>query len=98
MPLLQKPGESRLSLVGRNLDIFRKIVPDVVKYSPDTVILVVSNPVDIMTWVAYKLSGMAVPQYLVFCIALFPKHRVPSRASVWVRHCFGQQSLPGLNC
>jgi len=59
----QKEGESRLSLVQRNTDIFKKIIPELVKYSPHTILLVVSNPVDILTFVTWKLSGL-------------PKHRV----------------------
>lgn len=50
-------GESRLDLVKRNVDLFKKIIPQVAKHSPNTVILVVSNPVDILTYVTWKLSG-----------------------------------------
>lgn len=53
----QKPGETRLNLIQRNLDIFKTIVPPVVKYSPNCILLVVSNPVDILTYITYKLSG-----------------------------------------
>ncbi|CAH8589157.1 unnamed protein product [Schistosoma turkestanicum] len=59
----QKEGESRLDLVQRNVEIFKGIIPNVVKYSPNCIIVVVSNPVDILTYVARKLSG-------------FPAHRV----------------------
>ncbi|XP_063244799.1 L-lactate dehydrogenase isoform X2 [Bacillus rossius redtenbacheri] len=54
----QKEGESRLDLVQRNTDIFKGIIPKLVKYSPDTILLIVSNPVDILTYVAWKLSGL----------------------------------------
>ncbi|XP_040207849.1 L-lactate dehydrogenase B chain-like [Rana temporaria] len=54
----QQEGESRLNLVQRNVNVFKFIVPQVVKYSPDATILVVSNPVDIMTYVTWKLSGL----------------------------------------
>ena len=54
----QKEGESRLDLVQRNTDVLKHIVPKLVQYSPDTIILVVSNPVDILTYVAWKLSGL----------------------------------------
>ncbi|XP_039964675.1 L-lactate dehydrogenase isoform X1 [Bactrocera neohumeralis] len=54
----QKEGESRLSLVQRNTDILKHIIPKLVQYSPDTILLMVSNPVDIMTYVAWKLSGL----------------------------------------
>ena len=53
----QKPGESRTELVDRNVQIFKSIVPSIVKYNKDCIILVVSNPVDILTYVTYKLSG-----------------------------------------
>ncbi|HHP7229419.1 MAG TPA: L-lactate dehydrogenase [Xenococcaceae cyanobacterium] len=53
----QKPGETRLNLVEKNVAIFRKIITDVVKYCPDAILLIVSNPVDIMTYVTLKLSG-----------------------------------------
>jgi len=59
----QKEGESRLDLVKTNVGIFKGIVPNIVKYSPNCIILVVSNPVDIMTWVTWKLSGL-------------PRHRI----------------------
>ncbi|KAG5539841.1 hypothetical protein RHGRI_020158 [Rhododendron griersonianum] len=53
----QNPGESRMSLLHRNLALFEKIIPPLVKYSPDTVLLIVSNPVDVLTCVSWKLSG-----------------------------------------
>uniref|UniRef100_A0A1B0GME5 L-lactate dehydrogenase n=1 Tax=Phlebotomus papatasi TaxID=29031 RepID=A0A1B0GME5_PHLPP len=54
----QRIGESRLDLVQRNTDIFKGIIPKLVEYSPNTVLLIVSNPVDILTYVAWKLSGL----------------------------------------
>ena len=45
----RKPGESRLELLSRNADIFRSIVPQIIEHAPDTVLLVATNPVDIMT-------------------------------------------------
>ncbi|GAB2224542.1 hypothetical protein Drorol1_Dr00005304 [Drosera rotundifolia] len=53
----QVAGESRLDLLGRNVALFRKIVPPLVEHSPDGILLVVSNPVDVLTYVAWKLSG-----------------------------------------
>ncbi len=53
----QKPGETRLDCISKNLKIFQSIVPEVVKYSPQSILLVVSNPVDILTYITYKLSG-----------------------------------------
>ena len=51
----QKPGESRLNLLARNAAILASIVPQVVKAAPDAVMLLVSNPVDIMTSIARAL-------------------------------------------
>lgn len=47
-----------MDLVQRNTDILKGIIPKLVEYSPDTILLVVSNPVDILTYVAWKLSGL----------------------------------------
>lgn len=52
----QKPGETRLDLVQKNTDIFKAIIPEIVKYNP-RILLIVTNPVDILTYVALKLSG-----------------------------------------
>ncbi len=53
----QKEGESRLSLVERNIAIYKNILKGVVKYCPDAIILVVSNPVDIMTYATLRITG-----------------------------------------
>lgn len=60
----QKEGESRLNLVQRNTDIFKGIIPKLVEYSPDAMLMIVSNPCDILTYVAWKLSGL--PKNRVF--------------------------------
>ncbi|KAG5676407.1 hypothetical protein PVAND_006245 [Polypedilum vanderplanki] len=54
----QKEGESRLNLVQRNVDVMKTIIPKLVEYSPETTLLIVSNPCDILTYVAWKLSGL----------------------------------------
>ena len=51
----QKPGESRLNLLARNAAILASIVPEIVKVAPEAVVLLVSNPVDIMTSIARAL-------------------------------------------
>ena len=53
----QKPNETRLDLVHKNVQIFKQIIPQIVKYNSEAILLVVSNPVDILTWVTLKLSG-----------------------------------------
>ncbi|GAU99503.1 hypothetical protein RvY_10496 [Ramazzottius varieornatus] len=60
----QREGEDRRSLLDRNVSIFKGIVPELVKYSPDTILLVVSNPVDVMAYITWKLSGL--PSHRVF--------------------------------
>ncbi|XP_011376055.2 L-lactate dehydrogenase C chain [Pteropus vampyrus] len=54
----QQEGESRLSLVQRNVNIMKSIIPSLVHHSPDCKILIVTNPVDILTYVVWKLSGL----------------------------------------
>ncbi|MFT3688074.1 L-lactate dehydrogenase [Paenirhodobacter sp.] len=54
----QKPGESRLSLLARNAEVFSGVVGQVVKAAPDAILLVASNPVDIMTEIALRASGL----------------------------------------
>ena len=53
----QKPGETRLDLVKKNVGIFRSIIPEIAKYNKNGILLVVANPVDILTYVAKQLSG-----------------------------------------
>lgn len=65
----QKPGETRLDLINKNYKIMNSIVPEVVKYSPNSILLVVSNPVDVLTYITYKISG-------------FPKERVIGSGTV----------------
>ncbi len=53
----QKPGETRLHLLQRNAEVFHQIVPSVLRYASDAVLLVVSNPVDIMTHLAAHFAA-----------------------------------------
>lgn len=59
----QKPGETRLDLVKKNVGIFKSIIPEIAKYNKEAILLIVANPVDILTYAAARLSG-------------FPKNRV----------------------
>ena len=54
----QKPGETRLDLVKKNTAIFRQIVPEVVRNNPNGILAIATNPVDVLTYVAWKLSGL----------------------------------------
>ncbi|MCI8428074.1 MAG: L-lactate dehydrogenase [Lachnospira sp.] len=53
----QKPGETRLDLVKKNVEIFKNIIPQISQRECHGIILVVSNPVDILTYTALKISG-----------------------------------------
>ncbi|ERN05237.1 hypothetical protein AMTRI_Chr08g166670 [Amborella trichopoda] len=53
----QRPEESRLDLLKRNVQILSAIVPRLARAAPNSTILVVSNPVDVLTYVTYRLSG-----------------------------------------
>lgn len=54
----QKPGETRLDLVKKNVAIFKQIIPEISSRNFGGILLVVANPVDILTYVAQKLSGL----------------------------------------
>jgi L-lactate dehydrogenase len=60
----QKPGESRLDLLARNAAIFRSIIPNVVKNNPDGIILIATNPVDILTYISLKESNLPPAQVI----------------------------------
>lgn len=65
----RKPGMTREDLVGTNKRIITDVVTQVAKYSPNAVIIMVTNPLDVMTYLAYKVSG-------------FPKNRVVGQAGI----------------
>ncbi|MGN0426921.1 MAG: L-lactate dehydrogenase [Agathobacter sp.] len=65
----QKPGESRLDLVHKNVAIFRSIIPEIAKRDAKGILMIVSNPVDILTHVALELSN-------------FPENRVIGSGTV----------------
>ncbi|MDK2821404.1 MAG: L-lactate dehydrogenase [Clostridia bacterium] len=54
----QKPGESRLQLVHKNTSIVRETLPELLEHCPDALVLMVANPVDVLTYVAWKISGL----------------------------------------
>lgn len=54
----QKPGETRLDLVKKNTAIFRQIVPEIAHHNPDGIVIVATNPVDVLTYVTWKISGL----------------------------------------
>ncbi len=60
----QKPGETRLDLVKKNINIFKAIMPQIKEHNFQGILLIVANPVDILTYVAQKLTGL--PEARVF--------------------------------
>ena len=55
----QKPGQSRLELAGATIDIMKSIVPKAVEQAPNAIYLMVANPVDVVTYAGWKLSGLS---------------------------------------
>lgn len=53
----QKPGENRLQLLSRNAAVFREVVPNILRYAPEAVLIVATNPVDVMTHLAAKYAA-----------------------------------------
>lgn len=54
----QRPGETRLELLARNATVFGDIVPRIVAHNPEAIILITTNPVDVLTYASLKLSGL----------------------------------------
>ena len=62
--IARKPGQSRLELAQTNVNITKQIIPEITKYAPDATYIIVSNPVDIMTYVFTKISGLPENQIM----------------------------------
>lgn len=65
----QKPGETRLDLIGKNVAILKSIIPQITATEFEGVLMIVSNPVDVLTYAAWKISG-------------YPAHRVIGSGTV----------------
>lgn len=58
----QKPGETRLELLGRNAKVFEQVIPNVLRYAPQAILLIATNPVDVMTHIAaHYASQFGIP-------------------------------------
>ncbi|HEY1498601.1 MAG TPA: hypothetical protein VGF88_03420 [Acidobacteriaceae bacterium] len=53
----QKPGQTRLDLAATNTQICRRLIPDILRVAPDAILLMVTNPVDVLTYAALRISG-----------------------------------------
>ncbi len=60
----QRPGETRLDLLHRNAHVFRDVVPQIVASNPDGLLLIATNPVDVLSYFAWKLSGRPAHQVI----------------------------------
>lgn len=60
----QLPGQTRIDLVRDNVAIYRAMIPEIVRHAPDAILLVVTNPVDILAYAAYKISGKPAGQVM----------------------------------
>ncbi len=56
--IARRPGQSRLELAQTNVNITKSIIPEITKYAPDATYIIVSNPVDILTYTFHKCSGL----------------------------------------
>lgn len=58
----QKPGETRLQLLERNAQVFKQVIPNILQHAPDTILLIATNPVDVMTHLAaHHAAEFGVP-------------------------------------
>ncbi len=60
----QKPGQTRMELAGSNVALCRTLVPQLLKVAPDALLLLVTNPVDVLTYVVQQLSGLPARRVL----------------------------------
>ena len=65
----QKPGQTRLELIGQNVEILNSIIPQITARPFEGILLIVSNPVDVLTYAAFRISG-------------YPAHRVMGSGTV----------------
>ena len=56
--IARKPGQTRLDLAQTNVNITKSIIPQILTHAPDAIYIIVSNPVDILTYVFHKVSGL----------------------------------------
>jgi len=60
----QREGEMRLDLLKRNTGVFKEIIPSITRYNQDGILLIASNPVDILSYAAWKISGFPVSRVI----------------------------------
>ena len=60
----RKPGQSRIDLTQTNVNILKSFAPEIAKYAPDSLYIMVANPVDVLTYVFTKISGIPEKQII----------------------------------
>ena len=73
----RKPGQTRMDLAQTNVNVIKDIAPQITKYCPDATYIIVSNPVDILTYVFHKVSN--IPHERIIGLRHAAGHRPPAR-------------------
>ncbi|MCM8798398.1 MAG: L-lactate dehydrogenase [Candidatus Omnitrophica bacterium] len=60
----QKPGQTRRELASDNVSLYQKIIPEIMKFTPQSIFLIVTNPVDVLSYAAYKFSGKSAKEVM----------------------------------
>jgi malate dehydrogenase len=81
----RKPGMTREELIGTNASIVKGVTENILKYSPNAIIIIISNPMDTMTYLALKSSGL-------------PKHRIIGMGGILDSSRFKYYLSQALNC
>ena len=82
----QRSGETRLDMVSRNAEIWRQIIPRIVEHNPHGILLIATNPVDVLTYVALKLSGL-LPERVIGSGTILDTARFRSAQPALSRGC-----------
>ncbi len=62
----QKPGETRIELLGRNAAVFRAVIPQIYEHAPDAVLVIATNPVDVMTHITAQIAAeFGIPSHRI---------------------------------
>ncbi|MBQ9132281.1 MAG: L-lactate dehydrogenase [Clostridia bacterium] len=88
--IARKPGQSRLDLAQVNVDVLKSIIPQITRYAPNAKYVIVSNPVDILTYVFTKYSGLPESQ-IVGSGTILDTARLRSRLSEY--YAISQQNV-----
>ena len=99
----QRPGETRLDLLKRNAEIFGEVIPEIARHNPEGILLIATNPVDILTYVSLRLSKLPARRVIgsgtILDTARFPVSAEPplqrgcaKRACVHHRRAWRQRS------